>query len=121
MILQNTTTGEYRYYIPYYNNKVLYFPFRISNRNSIKFLMQKLARIDVIQQASAVRPSTNWILVAITNIQYTIFLTDFPLGQAEDLPIYPKTNKHLRTLFINKRTNKPYEDNLCFFRCLKLH
>ena len=42
--------------------------------------MHKLARIDVIQQARAVRPSTNWILVAITNVQYTIFLTDFPLG-----------------------------------------
>ena len=121
MILQNSSTGEYRYYIPYYNNKVLYFPFTISNRNSINFLMHKLARIDVIQQARAVRPSTNWILVAITNVQYTIFITDFPLGSAEDLPSYLKTNKHLKTLYINKRTNEPYKDNLCFFRCLKCH
>ena len=121
MILQNTNTQEYRYYIPYYNNKVLYFPFTISNRNSINFLMHKLARIDVIQQARAVRPSTNWILVAITNVQYTIFLTDFPLGIAEELPSYLKTNKHLKTLYINKRTNEPYKDNLCFFRCLKYH
>ena len=83
--------------------------------------MHKLARIDVIQQARAVRPSTKWILVVITNVQYTIFLTDFPLGSAEDLPTYLKTNKHLKTLFINKRTNKPYKDNLCFFRCLKFH
>ena len=30
-------------------------------------------------------------------------------------------NKHLKTLYINKRTNKPYEDNLCFLRCLKMH
>ena len=64
--------------------------------------MHKLARIDVIQQARAVRPSTNWILVAITNVQYTIFLTDFPLGSAQDLPTYLETNKHLKTLFINK-------------------
>ena len=82
MILQKTSTQEYRYYIPYYNNKVLYFPFTMSNRNSINFLMHKLARIDVVQQARVVRPSTNWILVVITNVQYTIFLTDFPLGSA---------------------------------------
>ena len=67
------------------------------------------------------RPSTNWILVAITNVQYTIFLTDFPLGNAQDLPTYLKMNKHLKTLYINKRTNNPYTDNLCFFRCLKFH
>ena len=30
MILQNTETGEYRYYIPYFNNKMLQFPFTIS-------------------------------------------------------------------------------------------
>ena len=48
MILQNSSTGEYRYYIPYYNNRVLYFLITISNRNSINFLMNKLARIDVI-------------------------------------------------------------------------
>ena len=67
------------------------------------------------------RPSTNWILVVITNVQYTIFLMDFPLGQAKEVPIYLKTNKQLEILFINKRTNKPYERNLCFFRCLKMH
>ena len=46
---------------------------------------------------------------------------DFPLGTAEDLPSYLNTNKHLKTLYINKRTNEPYKDNLCFFRCLKCH
>ena len=80
MILQNTETGEYRYYIPYFNNKILQFPFTISNRNSIRFLMFKLARLDIIQAARAVRPSTLWTLAFITNIQYVIFKTQFPLG-----------------------------------------
>ena len=88
MILQNTETGEYRYYIPYFNNKILHFTFTISNRNSIRFLMFKLARLDIIQEARAVRPSTLWTLAFITNIQYVVFKTQFPLGQADNLPIF---------------------------------
>ena len=49
MILQNTETGEYRYYIPYFNNKIFHFPFTISIRNSIRFLMFKIARLDIIE------------------------------------------------------------------------
>ena len=77
MILQNTETGEYRYYIPYFNNKILHFPFTISNRNSIRFLMFKLAKLDIIEQARAVRPSTVWTLAFITNIQYVVLRQNF--------------------------------------------
>ena len=83
MILQNTETGEYRYYIPYFNNKILDFPFTISNRNSIRFLMFKLAKLDIIKQARAVRPSSAWTLAFITNIQCVVFKTEFPLGQVD--------------------------------------
>ena len=89
MILQNTETGEYRYYIPYFNNN-LHFPFTISNRKSIRFLMFKLAKVDIIQQARAVRPSTAWTLAFITNIQYVVFKTQFPLGQVDNFPLFLK-------------------------------
>ena len=88
MILQNTETGEYRYYIPYFNNKILHFPFTISNRNSIRFLMFKLAQLDIIELARAVRPSTAWTLAFITNIQYGVFKTEFPLGQVDNFPLF---------------------------------
>ena len=81
--MQNTETGEYRYYIPYFSNKILHFPFTISNRNSIRFLMFKLANLDIIEQARAVRTSTAWTLAFITNIQYVVFKTEFPLGQID--------------------------------------
>ena len=68
---------------------MLYFEFTISNRNSINVLMHKLAGIYLIQHARAVRASSNWVLVVITN---TIFITDFSLGQPEDLPGYLKMN-----------------------------
>ena len=121
MILQNTETGEYCYYIPYFNNKILHFPFTISNRNSIRFLMLKLARLDIIQQARAVRPSTLWTLAFITNIQYVVFKTQFPLGQVDNLPNFLRQNPYLISFYINRVTKKPYEDKLCFFRCLHEH
>ena len=46
MILQNTETGEYGYFVSYFNTKILNFPFTLSNRNSIRFLKYKLARLN---------------------------------------------------------------------------
>ena len=50
-ILFNNETREYRYFVPHYNSKILQYPFRISNMNNIHFLMNKLAEINIIQQA----------------------------------------------------------------------
>ena len=83
--------------------------------------MNKILRIDIIEQARAVGPSTAWTLAFITNVQYNIFLTDFLLGAAVNLPSYITTNRYLKNVLINHRKNLPYQDNLCFFRCLKLH
>ena len=117
-ILFNNETREYRYFVPHYNSKILQYPFRISNMNSIRFLMNKLAGIDIITQARSDRHSTAWSLAFITNVQYVVFKTEFPLGNAEDLPDYIKQNRNLKTMYIDKWTGKPYTDNLCFFRCL---
>ena len=121
MILFNNQTGEYRYYIPYYNRRILTYPYTIFNRNSIRLLMNKITRIDIIEQARAIRPSTAWTLAFITNIQYNIFLTNFPLGQAIELSTYIKNHKFLRNFIYDKNRKEPYQDNLCFFRCLKVH
>ena len=120
-ILFNNETREYRYFVPHYNSKILQYPFRISNMNSIRFLMNKLAGINIITQARSDRPSTAWSLAFITNVQYVVFKTEFPLGNAEDLPDYIKQNRNLKTMYIDKWTGKPYTDNLCFFRCLRQH
>ena len=121
MILQNTETGEYRYYIPYFNNKILHFPFTISNRNSIRFIMFKLSKLNIIEQATAVRPSTAWTLAFITNIQYVVFKTDFLLGQVDNFPLFLKKNPYIIPFYIYRVTRKPFRDNLCFFRCLHYH
>ena len=76
--------------------------------------MNKITRIDIIEQARAIRPSTAWTLAFITNIQYNIFLTDFSLGQAIELPTYIKNHKFLRNFIYDKNRKEPYQDNLCF-------
>ena len=116
IVLFNNQTGEYRYYIPYFNSRILTYPFTVSNRNSLRLLMNKILRIDIIEQARAVRPSTAWTLAFITNVQYNIFLTELTLRAAVSLPSYITTNRYLKNVFINRRKNQPYQDNLCFFQ-----
>ena len=121
MILFNNETGEYRYFIPHFNSKILTHPYTITNRNSIRFFMHKITGIDIIEQARAVRPSTAWTLAFITNVQYVVFLTDFPLGNSPGLPGYIRSNGFIKSMYYNKYTGEPYNDNYCFFRCLKHH
>ena len=73
MILFKNQTGGYRYYIPYFNSRILTYPFTESNRNSICLLMNKIHRIDIIEQARVLRPSSAWTLAFITNVQYHVF------------------------------------------------
>ena len=77
--------------------------------------MFKLARLDIIEQARAVRPSTLWTLAFITNVQYVAFKTQFTLGQLDGLPLFLKINLYLISLYIYRITKRPYEDKLCFF------
>ena len=77
--------------------------------------MHKITGIDIIEQARAVRLSTVWTLAFITNIQYVIFLTDFPLGNATTLPGYILKNSYIKSMYYNKYTGKPHNDNFCFF------
>ena len=54
IILFNNDTGEYRYYIPHFNSRMLTYPFTVSNRNSICFFMHKTTGIDSTENAKAV-------------------------------------------------------------------
>ena len=83
--------------------------------------MFKLAKFDIIEQARAERPSTAWTLAFIANIQYVVFKTEFPLGQVNNFPLFLKKNPYVISFYINRVHRKPYQDNLCFFRCLHLH
>ena len=76
--------------------------------------MNKLTKIDIIEEAKTVRPSTIWSLAHITNVQYIVYATVYPLSQAEELPNYLKLNKYLKNMYINPRTKNQYDENMCF-------
>ena len=58
----------------------------------------------------------------MTNITWFITkIRDHPIGRGKYLPGYIVDNIGITPLDRNIQTGKPYEDNLCFFRCLALH
>ena len=111
MILFNNKTDEYRYFVPHFNNKILTHPLTIIIRNSNRFFMHKITGIDIIEQARDVRPSSAFI----TNVQYVVILTDFPLGNSSALPGYILSNVYIKSMYYNKSSGAPYSDNYCFF------
>lgn len=66
------------------------------------------------------RPDTKWVPVLVTNIHFTVYSTNYPLGQGI-LPDYLLRKDSICSLVKNGHTGKPYTDNLCAFRCLALH
>ena len=48
-------------------------------------------------------------------------LRGHPIGKSTRLPLYVLNNPTILSLDCNNQTGRPYEDNLCFFRCLAAH
>ena len=112
LILYNTDTNLFRYFIPYHNSRQISHPWMISSRKSITLLMNHLKKLDILNQARKDRPSSAWKLSFITNINYYVFSTQFPIGAKLNytIPQYIKqcpNIKHFRS-----------KNNLCFFHCL---
>lgn len=58
----------------------------------------------------------------VTNVTFFVTkLRDHPIGQGKILPHYIVENRGIVPLDRGKNNNKPYKDNLCFFRALALH
>ena len=114
LILFNSETNSYRYFIPFHNTRVLSHPRMISSRKSIAHLMNSLMKMDIIAQARKDRPSSAWKLVFISNINYYVYSTKYPIGKSN-----PDIPKHIK----ERRSIKNFESryNLCFFQCLAHH
>ena len=119
VILQNVETEEYRYYTPYYNSTLLDHPARINNRSDLIALFRRLERMDLLDLVLKTKESTKWRKVFITNINYYIYRTAFPIGALGGV-VLPDYIRQKRSIigFQNTRNNEPYRDNLCLFRCL---
>ena len=122
IILRHVSTGEFRYFVPYYNQNIFNLPILINNRDDLRNLREKLSEMDVKSYMLRQRENTSWKPWCITNVNIEIYKTSFPLGHlAKPLPSYIKNSKSIVSFEINPRTKRPYNDFLCFYRCLAFH
>ena len=83
---------------------------------------EEMQNIDVHEWARQQRPNSKWIVMDFTNATfYVTKLRDHPIGRSVRLPKYVLESPAIMSLDSSKKTGLPYEDKLCFFRCLALH
>lgn len=99
---------------------MLQSPFFISRRANLRRLHLNLRRLDILSELLATRPDTKWVPVLLTNVQFFVFSTFYPVGNG-NLPQYLIEKRSMYSLVINQQNGKKYEDNLCLFRCLAVH
>ena len=120
-ILRNRQTGEYRYYIPYTNSYLFNSAYPIVRHGSLRALRNKIKHINPEKYLREHNPNSKWEVVYVTNIRYNITLLDYLLGYIAEVPKHVKDAKSIHSLTKHPATKQPYNDNLCFFRCLAYH
>ena len=122
-ILRNTETGALQYHHPSANNNLVFEqPFLIATPDDLERAVQEINNIDFLEWVLQQRPNSKWVVDLVTNITWFITkIRDHPIGRGKYLPGYIVDSIGITPLDRNTQTGKPYEDNLCFFRCLALH
>ena len=119
LILMNTETGAYRYFVPYSNEALFDPPIYVSKRQDLHRL--RLQRLNITDFILRQRPSTKWKPVMVTNVIFIVFHLNYPLGGVNiELPDYVKSSKSIIDLG-RSREGKFYRDHLCAVRCLATH
>ena len=120
MILRNIETGEYRYFVPYFNSMLFNSNIRISRLRDLEAVRRHINRLDIRNYIEKQNLDTKWKPHLITNFVFYVFRTHYPLGQG-DLPDYIINSKSIISMHKNPVTGRVYEDALCAFRCLSVH
>ncbi|CAB4020669.1 Hypothetical predicted protein, partial [Paramuricea clavata] len=122
-VLFNNETQQMQYHHPSANNnRVFDSPFQIHNREDLVQVRETMQNIDIHEWARQQRPNSKWIVMGITNvIFYVTKLRDHLIGRSVRLPKYVLENPATVSLDCDSNTSLPYEDKLCFFRCLAMH
>ena len=120
LILVNNETGEYRYFRPFSNEALFTRPIYVSRRQDLTKLRKRLERFNVVDYILQQRPNTKWKPLLITNVHFSLFHLNYPLGAPVSLPQHLLTSRSIVAL--DKKANStPIDDNLCAFRCLATH
>jgi hypothetical protein len=104
------------------NSRVFDSPFQIHNREDLGQVREAMQNIYIHEWARQQRPNSKWVVMDITNATfYVTKLRDHPIGRSVRLPKYVLESRGTVSLDCDSNTSLPYEDKLCFFRCLALH
>ncbi|XP_019633286.1 PREDICTED: uncharacterized protein LOC109476724, partial [Branchiostoma belcheri] len=119
-VLRNNE-GELRYYYPCENNHTfLEKPVIVDDEENLQKFLDQIADKDVLEDCRQHRPDSKWIVHDIPHVEFYVSkLGNHPIGAPMNLPAYLVNNKAIVTL--QSGTNGPFDDNLCFFRCLAAH
>ena len=95
----------------------------MSRESDLDVVLDELTSMDLPQKATSLRPSMEWKLHTLTNL--TVYFTKLRGmgrvgGSGVRLPNRIRVCKCIIGLDVKKHTGRPFEDNLCFFRCLAL-
>ena len=120
-ILLNQETQEFEFYYASQNNqKILESPYFVGNLLDLSNLTRKLQSIDI--KNHVIYPNSRFVFRKATNVEfYVTHLHNIPIGTSTSLPSYLKNNKGLISLVNSRQSGLPFNDTLCFFRCLALH
>ena len=120
-VLRNSETAAFRYYHSSHNQgRMLEAPILITSQEDFNQFLDTIAHEDILEWARQQRPNTKWVVVMVTNM--TVFinkLPDHPIGCPNlNLPEYIKNNKFILGMDKHMKRHIPYNDQLCFFRCV---
>ena len=79
VILYNRTTKTYRYFKPSSNLFLLQIPLKIWNKSSLDAAISDLIQKDLDAHIRTLRPASDYNVLFITNIEYFVYVSDFPL------------------------------------------
>ena len=123
-VLRNNETNELKYHYASSNTRVLNAPAFVQNKVDLMSFLNTFLQQDPLEYARLQRPNSKWVVDIITNLTlYTFRIPDHPIGSpVVQVPYFVRENRAVIS-FVNDPNNngKPYQDNLCFFRCLALH
>ena len=111
-------TAALQYHHPPANNNLVLEPFLISNQADLDRLYEQVNNIDFLEWIRQQRPNSKWVVDLVTNVTFVWKICDHPIGRGKYLPGYVVGNMGITPLDRNIQRGKPYEDNLCLFRCL---
>ena len=107
------------YYYPRNNQRFFETPFLVTDLTSLNRVIETLRSGEILQDCLLNRPDTKWSFFTLTNVNYFVNKLSFSIGSAAELPWFILNSKFSHAL-VKDRYGRPYEDNLCFFRCLAL-